>query len=249
MKNDHDNQRNLSLAAKKRRQAESGGEAYSYPFLVYKEFIAIIISMVVLTIWSIAIDAPLKTIADPSMVENPAKAPWYFVGLQELLVYFDPWLAGVILPFAIIIGLMSIPYVNRDKVPSGVYRIKRRRFAFYNFMLGYAMWFILIIVGQILRGPHWQFYWPWESWDIEKSAEAALVNFSAFWGISALLLYFGLGYALPMIFRSDVIKEKGLPRYIVEQFFLLFMYGVIIKIILRLFFNVHYVLVTPWFNI
>ena len=65
-----------------------------------------VILLVLLTIASIVFDAPLEEIADRSHTPNPSKAPWYFVGLQELLVYFDPWLAGVVLPTMIMVGLM-----------------------------------------------------------------------------------------------------------------------------------------------
>ena len=68
-------------------------------------------------IWSIGLPAPLEQPANPAESPNPAKAPWYFLGLQEMLVYFDPWYAGVVLPTFIIIGLMAIPYLDRD--PNG----------------------------------------------------------------------------------------------------------------------------------
>ena len=79
---------------------------HTWPFLVRKEFLAVLLVMVLLLLWSIAFDAPLEEHSSPNLTPNPAKAPWYFLGLQELLVYFDPWIAGMILPIFIIIGLM-----------------------------------------------------------------------------------------------------------------------------------------------
>ncbi|MFQ6674316.1 MAG: hypothetical protein ACE5GH_05985, partial [Fidelibacterota bacterium] len=86
-----------------------------WPDLVYVEFIALILVMSLLLIWSIGLKAPLEGPANPSDSPNPSKAPWYFLGLQEMLVYFDPWLAGVIFPTLIILGLMAIPYIDINK--------------------------------------------------------------------------------------------------------------------------------------
>ena len=71
-----------------------------------------IIFMVFLIVWSVLVAAPLEEPANPAATPNPSKAPWYFLGLQEMLVYFDPWLAGVIFPTLIIVGLMAIPYMS-----------------------------------------------------------------------------------------------------------------------------------------
>ncbi len=73
-------------------------KVHAWPHLVRAEFIAAILALLFLVIWSLVLDAPLELPADPSKTPNPAKAPWYFLGLQEILVYFDPWMAGVVLP-------------------------------------------------------------------------------------------------------------------------------------------------------
>ena len=83
-----------------------------WPYLVRVEFLASLFVMVVLVFWSFLIDAPLEDPANPTLTPNPSKAPWYFLGLQEMLVYFDPWIAGVFLPSLIILGLMAIPYID-----------------------------------------------------------------------------------------------------------------------------------------
>ena len=64
-----------------------------------------------LTIWAVFLKAPLEAPASPARIPNPSKAPWYFLGLQEMLVYFDPWMAGVVLPTMIIVGLIAMPYI------------------------------------------------------------------------------------------------------------------------------------------
>ena len=78
-------------------------EVHVWPFLLRIEFLAAIIVTIVLMIWSITLSAPLEEPANPNLTMNPAKAPWYFLGLQEMLVYFDPWIAGLVMPTLIII--------------------------------------------------------------------------------------------------------------------------------------------------
>ena len=222
---------------------------FTLPGLVIKELIAVFIASSLLLIWSLAQNAPLRAIADPNRTENPAKAPWYFVGLQELLVYFDPWIAGVTIPTLIVIGLMLIPYLDTTDSGAGAYRIRKRKAVVFTFLFGFAMWFILILVGQILRGPNWQFYWPWESWAVAKSAEETLVNMPLWAGIGFLALYFGVGLALPALAVKGMFKKMGAVRYFTGVALVLVMYGIVVKIILRLAFNVRYILATPWFNI
>ncbi len=75
-------------------------EVHVWPFLLRIEFLAAIIVTVILMVWSITLNAPLEEPSNPTLTMNPSKAPWYFLGLQEMLVYFDPWMAGVIFPVA-----------------------------------------------------------------------------------------------------------------------------------------------------
>ena len=96
---------------------------------------------------------------------NPSKAPWYFLGLQEMLVYFDPWIAGVVMPGLMIVGLMVFPYVDSNPLGNGYYSIKQRRFAIRMFMWGFFMWIALIIIGTFIRGPGWIWFWPGQTWD------------------------------------------------------------------------------------
>ena len=222
---------------------------FTMPTLVIKELIAVFIASSFLLVWSLAQNAPLRAMADPNTTENPAKAPWYFVGLQELLVYFDPWIAGVMIPTLIVIGLMLIPYLDTTDTISGVYMIRKRKAVAFTFLFGFAMWFILILVGQVLRGPNWQFYWPWESWAVAKSAEETLVNMPFWAGLGLLALYFGIGLALPALAVKGMFEKMGAVRYITGVTLALLMYGIVLKIILRLAFNVRYILTTPWFNI
>jgi quinol-cytochrome oxidoreductase complex cytochrome b subunit len=92
-----------------------------WPFLLRIEFLAAVIVTVILMVWAITLNAPLEELANPNLTMNPAKAPWYFLGLQEMLVYFDPWMAGVVMPTLIIVGLIVIPYLDANPLGSGYY--------------------------------------------------------------------------------------------------------------------------------
>ncbi len=224
-------------------------EVEVFPYLVFKEFLAALLVSIILLVWALAVDAPLLPEADPGKTENPAKAPWYFVGLQELLVYFDPWIAGVGIPTLIIVGLAVIPYLDTTRSATGLYTFQRRRLAISQFLVGFSFWWALIAVGQFLRGPNWQFFWPWQTWTALAPEEETLWSFPWWIGLPGLCAYFGIGLAWPRR-RWPILYERLRPlRYYTTLSLTLLMYAIPIKILLRLVFNVRYVLVTPWFNI
>ena len=97
----------------------------TWPDLVYTELICMVVLTIVLVVWGIVLQAPLEQPASSTTAPNPSKAPWYFLGLQEMLVYFDPWMAGVVLPSMIIVGLMAIPYIDTNKAGNGYYHLQR----------------------------------------------------------------------------------------------------------------------------
>lgn len=220
---------------------------YVWPDLVFKEYIAAIAVLLILLLWSFLINAPLGEMANPGITENPAKAPWYFLGLQELLVYFDPWIAGVILPTFIVTGLIVMPYIDTNTKGVGEYALSLRKFAAYNFLFGFILWWVLIFIGTFLRGPNWSFYWPWESWAVHKSVEESLV-FQPAWGPAFLAIYFLAGFIIPW-FTSKYLRAKGFLRYSIIMIHLLVMYFIPVKVFLRLVLNVRNVWATPWFNI
>jgi len=224
-------------------------DAAVFPYLVFKEFLAALLISIVLLVWSLAIDAPLLPEANPGKTENPAKAPWYFVGLQELLVYFDPWVAGVAMPTLIIVGLMAIPYLDTSRNATGQYTFNVRRLAIGHFLFGFALWWVLIAIGQFVRGPNWQWYWPWQDWAVAKSAEESLWSFPWWLGVPLFAGYFVVGLVLPRRLWPWLHKGLGEKRYVAVMTFTLLLYGVPIKILLRLLLRVRYVLVTPWFNV
>jgi hypothetical protein len=222
---------------------------FVHPHLLYKELIALLVISVFLIIVSILFNAPLLELANPFKTENPAKAPWYFVGLQELLVYFDPWIAGVVLPLLILAGLTLIPYLDDNPKGVGKYTFSERKFAIFNFIFGFILWWVLIFIGWFLRGPNWQFYWIGESWKYGKPLATELKNLSLFVGVIFITAYVFLGMVLPRFAWRNYFKLWSMKKYVVVMGFILLMYGVVLKMILRIFFNIRYILVTPWFNI
>jgi hypothetical protein len=154
-------------------------KTWVWPDLLYIEFIALIICSVVLILWAIYLRAPLEEPANPAATPNPSKAPWYFLGLQEMLVYYDPWYAGVVLPTIIIIGLCAIPYIDVNPKGNGYFTFTERKVAITTFLFGYlALWVFMIITGTFLRGPGWNFFGPFEYWDPHKVVALNNVNLS-----------------------------------------------------------------------
>ena len=158
-----------------------------WPDLVYIEFIALILFTVFLTVWSIVLAAPLEEPANPAATPNPSKAPWYFLGLQEMLVYYDPWIAGIVLPIFCVVGLMAIPYMDINKKGDGYYSFKERRVGIFIFMYGWiVLWLFLIVLGTFFRGPNWNFYGPFEYWDAHKIVALNSVSLSEYFWVKLL---------------------------------------------------------------
>jgi len=136
-----------------------------WPDLVYTELICMVAVSAFLLAWAIFLPAPLEEPASSVKTPNPSKAPWYFLGLQEMLVYFDPWYAGVVLPSLVVFGLMAMPYLDFNKKGNGYYSIEERKFSYLVYQFGFfELWITLIILGTFLRGPNWNFYGPFEYW-------------------------------------------------------------------------------------
>ena len=164
-------------------EAEKNEKVLVWPDLVYSELICMVVVTAVLIAWGILLQAPLEEPASAAKTPNPSKAPWYFLGLQEMLVYFDPWMAGVVLPSVILVGLMAIPYIDFNKLGNGYYSFKQRSFAVVTFLFGFLpLWVAMIVLGTLLRGPNWNFFGPYEYWDVHKLELLNNVNVSEwFW--------------------------------------------------------------------
>src|SRR5918992_3408954 len=129
-----------------------------WPHLMAAEFVALLVVTATLTLFSVAVDAPLRELANFSQTPNPSKAPWYFLGLQELLRYFHPQPAGVTIPTVIIIGLFAAPFIDRN--PST--RPDSRKLAIVLFSFFILTFAVLTIIGMFFRGPGFNFIYPWE---------------------------------------------------------------------------------------
>lgn len=250
---------------------------HTWPFLVRSEFLMTLLVIVVLTIWSLTINAPLEEPSNPTRTPNPSKAPWYFLGLQEMLVFFDPWYAGVVLPSFIIVGLMLIPYLDINPKGNGYYTFRERMFEILTFFVGFhVLWVSFIIIGTFFRGPGWNWFWPGQVWDphlVEALTNVDLPYLfgfrdylaSAIFGLSLIVGYFVVGYvAFYLWVRArpandpwsafpgggrELLQKWGPVRFGITGFLLIAMMGVFIKMMLRHALNIKYILVTPWINI
>ena len=138
-------------------RAEAQDKVHVWPHLLVIEFAAVLVVTAALVIFSAAVRAPLLQLADTNKTPNPSKAPWYFLGLQELLTMFHPMVAGVTIPGMGLFLMVVTPYV--DKNPS--HNPNDRKFAISLFTLFVMMWAVLVIIGSFFRGPGFNFVFPW----------------------------------------------------------------------------------------
>ena len=238
-------------------------KVHTWPYLVRLEMLVATFVMAFVTVWSIVVDAPLEEPANPTKTPNPSKAPWYFLGLQEILVYFDPWFAGVVLPSFIIVGLMVIPYVDINPKGNGYNCFKDRWFSISVFLFGFLiMWITLIIMGTFFRGPGWYLFIPGQYWDVHKTVAITNVNMTdymaahlgiaalrgaklAMWTGTALVAFWVVG--IPSIFwrlrakKSETLQKLGTVRYWITASLFMIMMGTVFKVVLRLGFNIKYI--------
>ena len=242
-------------------------EVQVWPYLLRIEFLAALIVTIILMVWSITLNAPLEEPSNPNLTMNPAKAPWYFLGLQEMLVYFDPWMAGVVLPSLIIVGLMAIPYIDANPLGSGYYTYKQRKWAILTFCFGFlGLWVLMVVIGTFIRGPGWMWFWPGMTWDHDRLIFEVNRDLPDLFGITGFLgkgilgaiavgLYLaatGWGFHKLITrpgFNQKIYQRMNVFQYGTMQLLLILMMSLPVKIALRLLFRIKYIWVTPWFNI
>jgi menaquinol-cytochrome c reductase cytochrome b/c subunit len=140
-----------------RVEREQGDRVNVWPHLLIEEFIAMAVLFAGMVVFSTVINAPLREVANANLTPNPSKAPWYFLGLQELLRYFHPLVAGITIPTFILVGLAAVPYIDRNpSVKPG-----DRKIALTMFTILFMFGSILTIIGSFFRGPGYNWTWPW----------------------------------------------------------------------------------------
>jgi hypothetical protein len=140
-----------------RVEREQGDRVNTFPHLLIQELLSLIIVTAALIVFSTFVNAPLRELANPNLTPNPSKAPWYFLGLQELLRYFHPMVAGVIVPTLFFGLLFVLPYADRN--PSSKPGDRKIAIVLFTMLLMFLM--ILTIIGAFFRGPGFNFVWPW----------------------------------------------------------------------------------------
>ena len=242
-----------------------------WPDLVYIELILMVLCTAALLVWSLYLKAPLEAPANPAGPPNPSKAPWYFLGLQEMLVYFDPWMAGVVLPGLIILGLCAMPFIDTNPKGNGYYTFKERKFAISVWLFGFIiMWVVLIVFGTFLRGPNWNFFGPFQAWDSHRVDKLTNVNLSELlynkllhrpmpnglfareWlGITFTVFWiFALPQLLPKVipFFGRLRLRMGLARYNLMALLFVIMALVPLKMVCRWLFTLKYIIAMPEIN-
>ncbi|NNF56456.1 MAG: DUF4405 domain-containing protein [Acidimicrobiales bacterium] len=147
-------------AAGDRKELSDDDPVMVWPHLLVRHAVAALVVLFLVLLISLSFDAPLKEIANPTVTPNPEKAPWYFAALQELLAHYHPLVAGVLVPTGIVVGLMALPYMDRNPL----FTPQARRIARLTFTAFLVLWIVLTLIGFAFRGPNWGWVWPWVEW-------------------------------------------------------------------------------------
>ncbi len=136
-------------------------EVFAWPHLLYRELLVALAVIVALHVASLIFMAPLEEMADPTRTPNPAKAPWYFLGLQEL-VHYSAFVGGVLVPTLVVVALFVLPYADRGRAGAGRWFASERRIANVVFTALAIVAVALTVIGTWLRGANWAWVWPWK---------------------------------------------------------------------------------------
>jgi len=140
-----------------RAEARQEDKVNVWPHLLLREAVAAFAMFAFVAVFSVVVNAPLRELANSNLTPNPSKAPWYFLGLQELLRYFHPMVAGVTIPGIALLVLAAAPYFDRN--PS--IRPENRKLAILLFTMFLMFWAVLVMAGSFFRGPSFEWVWPW----------------------------------------------------------------------------------------
>jgi quinol-cytochrome oxidoreductase complex cytochrome b subunit len=147
----------------------------SSPNLVRRLLLVTLVTLVVVSVLSMVVPTPLEEPANPRVTPNPAKAPWYFLWLQELVtdttIHIGGFtingalIGGILIPGLLILAALAWPYFDRSPLNGvGVWFARARTNQNLVFLAIVILVLILTVIGTFLRGPYWKFFWPWEAW-------------------------------------------------------------------------------------
>ncbi len=137
--------------------------AFTWPHLVVRHVVVFLGVCASVLLLGVLFAAPLREIANPNLTPEPAKAPWYFAGLQELLSHFDPLVAGILVPTAAVLTFILLPYIDRN--PATEARNRKVAIVVFTSLLVAAV--VLTVIGTFFRGPGWVWVNPWDHWYVE----------------------------------------------------------------------------------
>ena len=147
-------------------QLHGDAEVSVWPDIICRELSKFFIILIIIMVAAILFGAPLEEEANPSVTPIPAKAPWFFLGLQELLSWGAPFWFAIVIPNMVLLFAFLVPYIERGQTGGGVWLHPSRRLQNILFTAFVTVAIGLIILGAFFRGPGWRFYWPWESWPL-----------------------------------------------------------------------------------
>jgi len=130
----------------------------AWPHLVIRHAVITVLTLLVVSALALAFDAPLQDMANPNLTPAVAKAPWYFAGLQELLSYMHPMVAGVVAPTAVVLFLTFLPYLDKSRG----WRLRDRKVVTIVFFTVMIAALVFTVIGSFFRGPEWHWVWPWD---------------------------------------------------------------------------------------
>jgi hypothetical protein len=216
-------------------EKDHGRKVFTWPDLVYGELICMVLVMTLLLAWSLMVPAPLEQPANPAVTPNPSKAPWYFLGVQEMLFYGDARLVGVLTPCLMVLGLMAIPFLDFNPEGSGYYTIAKRRFAYLTFQFGFLqLWILSILVGTFFRGPNWGFFGLYE---VRAPQRLPMLDNASLSTPVALLLFAGCFLGLPLLLGHTLLRDfcrrMGLARFTLLAVLLLAMLALPVTMLLQ----------------
>jgi quinol-cytochrome oxidoreductase complex cytochrome b subunit len=234
---------NVSVSMLNGNPIKGNGESKvpSWPHLVLREGIAALAVLALLLSASILLHAPLGLPGSAGISSAEAKAPWYLVGLQELLVYFEPWLAGAVIPLLIVLGLLALPFVDSRSISPGR-RLRDRWFAVTFYAIGFSLWCGLIVVGMLFRGPGWTFCLPGRLCEppsiLDEGSLSGAIGISSDLAFGIVLMLCVMGAVGGTFLLARRLTTQGVPRPLLKggaaAIFVVTLLAVLLKISLHL---------------